>query len=632
MATTTNYGWTKPTVSGSSDTWGTELNTLIDSVDSQLKTVSDTASAALPKAGGTMTQPMIGPTPAAGAGGYASWRAPHGVAPTTNLTNGDFWTTTAAPFIRLNGTTYQFVLAGNNLSDLASASTARTNLGLAIGTNVQAYSANLTTYAGIAPAANVQTLLGSADYATFRSNLGLGSVALLSSINNSNWSGTVLSITNGGTGASTASTARTALGLAIGTDVQAYDADLAAIAGLTSAADTGLYFTGAGTAGTFTLTSTGRTLLGGANAAAMRSTLGLGSLSTASTISNSDWSGTVLSVANGGTGQSTAAGARTALGLLIGTDVQAYDAGLSSLAALSTTDKIYYLSAADTWTAVTIGSGLSFSGGTLTSSGGAGGLVAANNLSDVANAATARTNLGLTISTDVQAYDGDLAALAALTGTNTIYYRSGTNAWTAVTIGTGLSFSAGTLQTSGTMIGSNNLSEITTAATARTNLGLGTAATQNTGTSGAAIPFLNGTNTWGLPQTFSSLATFSLGADMTPAATPSTTAVGYLGSPINTQNNAYTTVMSDAGKTIYHTSATPHTHTIDSNANVAYPIGTIIAFSNESGAGNVTIAITSDTLRWGSSTGSRTLAANGNATAKKMTATLWRITGDAGLT
>lgn len=44
------------------------------------------------------------------------------------------------------------------------------------------------------------------------------------------------------------------------------------------------------------------------------------------------------------------------------------------------------------------------------------------------------------------------------------------------------------------MVGSNNLSEITSASTARTNLGLGTAATVNTGTSGATVPLLNGPN------------------------------------------------------------------------------------------------------------------------------------------
>lgn len=121
---------------------------------------------------------------------------------------------------------------------------------------------------------------------------------------------------------------------------------------------------------------------------------------------------------------------------------------------------------------------------------------------------------------------------------------------------------------------------------------------------------------------------FANGATIVPTATPATTEVGYLGVPQNTQNGTYTTVMADAGKHIYHTSGSAHTWTIDSNANVAYPIGTILTFINENAGGIVTLAITSDTLRWGSSTGSRSLAANGTCSAVKVASTTWRLTGD----
>lgn len=99
----------------------------------------------------------------------------------------------------------------------------------------------------------------------------------------------------------------------------------------------------------------------------------------------------------------------------------------------------------------------------------------------------------------------------------------------------------------------------------------------------------------------------------------------------NSQSAAYTLVAADAGKHILHPSAdtTARTFTIPANASVAYLTGTAITFVNQNGAGVVTIAITTDTMRLAGAgtTGSRTLAANGIATALKVTSTEWIISG-----
>lgn len=99
----------------------------------------------------------------------------------------------------------------------------------------------------------------------------------------------------------------------------------------------------------------------------------------------------------------------------------------------------------------------------------------------------------------------------------------------------------------------------------------------------------------------------------------------------NSQSAAYSLVLTDAGKHIFHPSAdtTARVWTIPANASVPYPIGTAITFVNQSGAGVITISITSDTMRLAGAgtTGSRTLAANGIATALKITSTEWIISG-----
>jgi hypothetical protein len=144
----------------------------------------------------------------------------------------------------------------------------------------------------------------------------VGSVLTVSGVNDTEWNATVVVGTWDLSGSAVSGeTTQAQLD-----GKQPLDTELTAIAGLTSAADKGIQFTGSGTAATYDLTAAGKALLDDADATAQRSTLGLGSIATQAannvTITGGSISGiTDLAVADGGTGASNAGSARTNLGL-----------------------------------------------------------------------------------------------------------------------------------------------------------------------------------------------------------------------------------------------------------------------------------------------------------------------------
>lgn len=115
------------------------------------------------------------------------------------------------------------------------------------------------------------------------------------------------------------------------------------------------------------------------------------------------------------------------------------------------------------------------------------------------------------------------------------------------------------------------------------------------------------------------------------ATSTSATTAGFIGMPQVSTATGLSLSATHAGKHIY-TTVTGQTHTIPANGSTALEIGTTIVFINPASV-TTTIAITTDTLLLAGTgtTGSRTLAPYGMATAVKIASTTWMISGN-GLT
>ena len=224
---------------------------------------------------------------------------------------------------------------------------------------------------------------------------------------------TDISIADGGTGASNASDARTNLGVAIGSDVQAYDAQLADVAGLTPTNNHVIVGDGAN----FTAAQLDLNKLSDVSYSAGA---GIDNYVLTYDHSSTSWGAEAVGASSDTLDAVTGRGATTSNAIQVGglnvAGAYALPTSDGSANQVLQTDGAGAVSFASLGTMSTqAANSVSITGGSVS---GITDIAIADGGTGASNASDARTNLGVAIGSDVQAYDAQLADVAGLTPTN----------------------------------------------------------------------------------------------------------------------------------------------------------------------------------------------------------------------